>query len=519
MNPRTFRSSSFWTLCAGIVIGSVCMASLVGGTRSNAAQAQVLPQARTISTISADSASALHALDKSFANLAEFASPAVVQIRSESKSGTDVMGRMMMPMGGEGSGVIIRPDGYIVTNDHVVGGFDKVQVYLQDGRHFPGTVMRAEENDIAVVKIEAKDLPTLAFADSATVKPGEFSIAIGSPFGFENSVTVGHISALGRSNFIRDGRSGGRAYTDLIQTDTPINMGNSGGPLLNIDGQIIGINTSIYSQSGGSNGIGFAIPSNQARLMAEMLIEHKKIVRGALGLVPEDLKEFQKKDLAIDGGAYVAKVPSNGPAAAGGIKEGDVIVRVGKYPIKAQIDVRNAMLQYPPQSKVEIEYIRDGKHHTAEVTLIDAKTLQKLTAQPNSGDGFDVPKGDGMPDLKDFDAPVPRRAPDVEAPRGGKAKLGVSVVTLDDKARTQFNVPRDIKGAVVVAVQPGSIADRALDMQAGDVIMKVGSMRIETAEQLAEAMKGVKSGDKRTITFGRYSDDAKAVMTTDVIFK
>ncbi len=520
MNPTTFKSSSFWTLCAGIAIGGVCMASIVGGTRgSNVAVAQSFPPARIISSTTAESAATLRSLDTSFANLAEFASPAVVQIRSESKGTTDMMGRMM-PVGGEGSGVIVRPDGYIVTNDHVVGGFEKVRVYLQDGRDFPGTVMRAEDSDIAVVKIDAKDLPTLAFADSSTVKPGEFSIAIGSPFGFENTVTVGHISALGRANRIADMRNGTRVYTDLIQTDTPINMGNSGGPLINIDGQIIGINTSIYSQSGGSNGIGFAIPSNQARLISEMLIEGKKIVRGALGVIPEDLREYKKKEMNIEGGAIVGKpFFSNGPAGLAGIKEGDVIVRVGKYPIKGQIDVRNSMLQYPPQSKVEVEFIRDGKHQTAEVTLTDPKSLQKLIAPTVPQDGSDPHAQLDIPDLKGFDTPVPPQGPDSSPKAGGKAKLGVSVMTLDDKTRKQFGIPSDIKGAVVVTVQPGSVADRVLALQPGDVILKFGNIRVESADQVSEAMKGVKNGDKRTISYGRYTTESRSLMTTDVTFK
>ena len=517
MNPTTFKSSSFWTLCAGIAIGGVCMASIVGGTRgSNVAHAQSLPPARMISSTTAESTATLRSLDKSFANLAEFASPAVVQIKSESKGTTDMMGRMM-PIGGEGSGVIVRPDGYIVTNDHVVGGFDKVRVFLQDGRDFPGTVMRAEDSDIAVVKIDAKDLPTLSFADSSTVKPGEFSIAIGSPFGFENTVTVGHISALGRANRISDMRNGTRVYTDLIQTDTPINMGNSGGPLINIDGQIIGINTSIYSQSGGSNGIGFAIPSNQARLISEMLIEGKKIVRGALGVVPEDLRDYQKKQMNIDGGAIVSKpFLSNGPAGVAGIKEGDVIVRVGKYPIKGQIDVRNSMLQYPPDSKVEVEYIRDGKHQTAEVKLTDPKSLQKMFAPVP--DDSDSPHGNlDIPDLKGFDL-VPPQGPDSSPKIGGKPKLGVSVVTLDDKMRKQFSIPAGVRGAVVVSVQPGSVAER-IGMQAGDVIQKFGDVAIDTADQVSTAMKSVKSGDKRMIKYGRYTDDTRMVAETEATFK
>lgn len=520
------RASTSLTLVAGIAIGAIAMTSILSnghGSASLAAAQSTLPPGRTISSLSAESRNEIRALDQSFASLAEYATPAVVNIRSESKRQRDVFGQLA-PVSGEGSGVIIRPDGYIVTNDHVVAGFDKVTVVLNDGREFPGKVTRAEDSDIALVKIEEKDLPTLPFADSAKVKLGQFAMAIGSPFGFENSVTIGHVSALNRQNQIADQHfalNGDsmpyRVYTDLIQTDAPINMGNSGGPLINVDGQIIGINTSIYSRSGGSNGIGFAIPSNQVRFIAERLIEGKPMTRAAIGVQPENMKEFEKKKLGLDSGAIIREVTSDGPAAIAGLKKGDVIVRVGKDSVADQIDVRNAMLDYGPGSTVDVEYVRDGKHQTARVKLIDQKTLRKLAGIPDEpkrpvGPNFSIPN------MPDFQNGVPRLMPNEGAkPRDGKPRLGVSIVSADDKNRSQFGIPAGRKGAVVVSVVPGSVAENA-GIQPGDLITDFGGQKIESADQLTNAVKAIKSGERKSISYSRWGDGTTSQVTVDAEF-
>jgi serine protease Do len=271
----------------------------------------------------------------------------------------------------------------------VVGGFDSVKVVLNDGRELDGKVIRAEDIDLAVVKVDATDLPTLPFGDSSKVRPGQFSMAVGSPFGLDNTVTFGHISALGRTNQIRDERLNlNRDYPDLIQTDTAINMGNSGGPLVNVRGEVIGINTAIFSPSGMNNGIGFAIPSNTARLIADKLITDGKVRRGAMGLLPQTLPIYKRKELGVDGGASVQQVVNGTPAAIAGIKQGDVIVRIGNIPVKNETDVRDAMLNYAPGEKVEVEVVRDkqSKTFTVALTSLDKLPQGRSNAVPPAPD-------------------------------------------------------------------------------------------------------------------------------------
>ncbi len=521
-----FHKSMLAVLALGVVVGGFAVANLKRIVPV-AIAGQPAPIARPISSISAENMTALRTLDESFANLAQYVEPSVVHIRSEGNGGSDLMGKRMGAIGGIGTGVIFRSDGWIITNDHVVNGFDKVTVLLADGREFNGTVRRAEDSDIAVIKIEAKDLPTSQFGDSNRVRPGQFAMAVGSPFGLENTVTVGHISALGRMNQIPDPRAerGSRFYPDLIQTDTPINQGNSGGPLINIEGQVIGINSAIISSSGGSNGIGFAIPSNQARLLAEILIEKGKITRGALGLIPANLKEFQKKAKKVDGGALVQKVSNAGPAAVAGIKQDDVIIRVGTITIKTQMDVRNAMLKYAPGQTVDVEVIRDGEHKTLKVTLTEPKKLNPGLANPDgkSDDGggrTPSPFEDSL-EFPDMDRMFPRTQPDEKAVppvRDGQAKLGVEIEALTAENRKQLDIPASVEGVIVKAVSPGSVAER-LGIQDGYVIHQIGDKKVRTPQDVIDAMKGFKWGDKTRMSFGKYSSKMQLNQTTTVEFR
>lgn len=509
--------ASFMMLGAGVVVGAIAMAGVVNSPALRSThQEPYVAKARPIVDLDNESLATLRALDKSFANLAEYIEPAVVLIRSEGGRQADLMGRRMPEAGGSGSGVIFRPDGWIITNDHVVNGFEKVTVVLNDGREFPGKVTRAEDSDIALVKIEAKDLPTVQFADSDKVRPGQFAIAVGSPFGFENSVTIGHVSALNRRTEVPDTRMGQlRFYSDLIQTDASINMGNSGGPLLNVDGQVIGINTAIFSGTGGSVGIGFAIPANQARLIAETLIEKGKITRGFLGILPENLKEYEKKEKGLNGGALVADAPNDGPAAIAGIKKGDIVVRVGDIQVNNQQDLRNSMLRYAPGQTVKLEYIRDGQTRTAEVRV---GTPPKVSAAPQRSprgddkgddgnpDGIDIPRifrdfkfpDLGMPDLRERD-----KSNDVAPLREGPARLGVTVETIGATLRKQFHVPENVDGVVVTAVEPGSVAAN-VGLKVGDVIREFDGKTIRTPADLRDAMSSVKWGDSKMLKSTRY---------------
>jgi serine protease Do len=473
-------------------------------------------QPRTISSPNRESVTEVKNLDSFYTNLAAFVAPAVVDIQSTSGRQVSPDGERMPVTGGEGSGFILRPDGYIVTNDHVVGGFDNVKVILKDGREFQGKVTRAHDSDIALVKIDAKDLPTLAFGDSNKLKPGQMAMAIGSPFAFQQSVTFGHISALGRDRTMIEGRY----YPDMIQTDTAINMGNSGGPLCNIDGQVIGLNTAIYSPSGASAGIGFAIPSNQVRLIVDKLIETGKIVRSQIGLIPENLTDYQKQQRHLSGGALVEDAPEGQPAGMAGIKKDDVVVRVGHTPIASQIDLRNAMLEYSPGSTVQVEVIRNGVHKTFNVKLQLHKELTEEEAQGQNSvrpgqPQFRVPRGfDGpeeffnfkdFPGLPGFGNGQPRTRTAPTSP-DGKPHLGVGIGNMTDDVRHQYGIPDYAKGVIVTEVTPGSLAE-SIGIQPGDVIQSLGSKEIGSVQDLTDAMAGIKTGDKRRIRFTHYGDD------------
>jgi serine protease Do len=521
--------SVYATLGVGFALGAICMVGLNSGISISKAFGDThLPsfQPRTISAPSRESVAEVKNLDNFYTNLAGFVGPAVVDIQSSSGRQQTVDGERMPAMGGEGSGFILRPDGYIVTNDHVVGGFDNVKVILKDGREFPGKVTRAHDSDIALVKIDAKDLPTLAFGDSDKLKPGQMAMAIGSPFAFQQSVTFGHISALGRDRTMIEGRY----YPDMIQTDTAINMGNSGGPLCNIDGQVIGLNTAIYSPSGASAGIGFAIPSNQVRLIVDKLIETGKIVRSQIGLIPANLSDYQKQQRHLNGGALIQDAPESGPAGMAGIMKDDVVVRIGHTPINSQIDLRNSMLVYAPGSSVEVEVIRNGAHKTFNVKLQAHKEVTEEDQQKmNGGQQFRqyrIPQGQGdgpdffkdFPDLQQIpglgNRPRTRTAP---SDSDGKPHLGVSVGNLTDDARQEFSIPASAKGAVVASVNPGSVADN-IGIQPGDVIQSFGGKQILSAQDLTDAIAGVKHGDVRKIRFIRYGNGSMVTNEMDATF-
>ncbi|MBX7131055.1 MAG: trypsin-like peptidase domain-containing protein [Fimbriimonadaceae bacterium] len=516
----------------GVVIGGIAMASVLNwrvGVPSVFAGGNELKPS-PVASISTESMAALRELDKSFSSLVEFVAPSTVSIRGEN-SGKNTNGMRMGPMSGEGSGVIFRSDGWIVTNDHVVADFDKVTVVLNDGREFAGKVIRAKDhqNDIAVVKIEAKDLPAARFADSSQVKAGQYSIAIGAPFGLENSVTIGHISALGRASAVQD-----RGYSNMIQTDAAINPGNSGGALVNIEGEVIGINTSIISGgtspfggSGGNVGIGFAIPSNQARLIAEMLIEKGKVVRGYLGLVPEDLKKFEKADLKVDSGAIVRSVQSDGPAAAAGVKANDVIVRVGSMPVRDQQDVRNAMLTNAPGTAVEIEVIRGGERKVLKATVKEfPKELVASQPMPNADGGQDSPfkffdRGDGNGfelNPKDLEKLKDQMGKGSDGAQSGKVRLGVGIEQITPELQKQFNIPASEKGVVIKNIEPGSIAEKA-GYQIGDVIQEFDGNAVNTPEDLISALGSTKWGDSKSIKITRFSANGRSTIQAPVTFK
>ena len=270
---------------------------------------------------------------------------------------------------GEGSGVIIRSDGYILTNDHVVSGADEVEVTFADGSKANGTVLRAPNVDIALVKVERRNLPTAVLGDSSTVKPGQIVFAFGSPFGLEKTVTMGIVSAIGRREVIR-GADMPRFYPDLIQTDAAINGGNSGGPLVNTRGEVIGINTAIVSGfTGGNVGVGFAIPINRAKAVVRQLIEKGSYVRGYLGVGLEDLTPDMKEELKVERGALVTEVERGSPADKAGIQAGDVIVEMDGKPIENQVALRDMIAEKGPNAEARFKIVRGGRTLTVSATL------------------------------------------------------------------------------------------------------------------------------------------------------
>ena len=350
---------------------------------------------------------------------------------------------------GLGSGVIVTKDGYILTNNHVVDGAKKVKVTLPDGREFTAKVVgRDPKTDIAVVKIDATNLPTVAMADSGNVKVGDVVLAVGNPFGVGQTVTEGIVSAKDRGNM------GIEDYEDFIQTDAAINPGNSGGALVDIDGRLIGINTAILSRSGGSQGVGFAIPSNLVRNVMESLIQYGYVTRGYLGVMiqnvtPELAPEFNLKD---NHGALVSEVEPNGPAHAAGFENGDVIVKFNGQKIADSRQLQLDVAATKPGSKVTIDIIRNGQEKTLKATI---KPLP----------GTDQVAQAGTPNNNDTGT-----------------LNGVAVSDLDQQARQQYNIPGNVKGALITQVDPASASAQA-GLQPGDVIQSINRHPVTNADE------------------------------------
>lgn len=491
-----------------------------------ARQASFLPNAATSPDARNESSFAsLQAMNDQFADLVEQISPSVVHIRPV---GQDATIRMNPGSGGSGSGVIIRPDGWIVTNAHVVGDAKEVQVILANGREYRGKVTSSDDtrNDIAVVKIDGRNLPTASFADSSQVRVGQYAIAIGAPFELENTVTFGHVSALGRANLAGGGMSSDvRSYVNMIQTDAPINPGNSGGPLLNIDGEIIGINTSIYSAGvmGGQNaGIGFSIPANQAKFISDLLINDGKLTRSFLNVSMETLKPFELEEKRIPGGVRVAAVAPGGAAAKAGLKDGDILTKVGSFSIREDQDLLNAMLRYRPNQRVDVQFMRDGKVQTVAVRP-DANVLGQnapqqrapRSQQPQSPRfqapdffrdfGFDLNPREDQPQNQE-------RAPRQEREVGQPARLGVTFESLNEELRGRFGIPNVQDGVVITDVEPGSVAAE-LGLQPGDVVERLGSRSIRSGNDLVEAVRAAKVGESSSITYRRFTANGMSTFT------
>ena len=349
-----------------------------------------------------------------------------------------------------GSGVIVDKEGYILTNNHVVEGADKIKVRLNDGREFTA-ILKGQDSrtDLAVLNIKAKDLPVATLGDSDKLEVGEWAIAIGSPFGLEHTVTVGVISAKGRTGL------GTGTYEDFIQTDASINPGNSGGPLINIDGEVVGINAMIIQPG---TGIGFAIPINMAKQILNDLIKQGKVVRPWLGisvqdLTPEMAEQFQVKEKE---GILVAQVHQGTGAEKAGLVSGDIIKSVEDKTIKNVSELIKEIQKKKVGQKVKLNVVRDGKPTTLEITT------------------------SAMPDK-----------PEVIKEKEIEEKLGARVQELTPQLTARYRISNEIKrGVVVISVEDGSPADE-LGLQEGDVILEINRKKIETIKDFEKAIKDI----------------------------
>ena len=342
-----------------------------------------------------------------------------------------------------GSGVIVSQDGYILTNNHVIAGADLINVSLLDKRTFKAEVVGADpKTDLALLKISAKGLPILKMGDSNKLEVGQFVLAIGNPFGLSGTVTKGIVSAKGRANLqIAE-------YEDFIQTDAPINRGNSGGALVNLDGELVGINTVILSESGGSVGIGFAIPANMAKAVMESLIKYGKVVRGWLGVSIQDLSYQMKESFKFKGeGVLVSGVVDGGPAEKVGFKPGDIIAYYRGVNVKSAVELKKLVGETKPGEKVEIKVFREGK------VLSLFPVIEEL-------------KDEKLANLR----------------LARENNLGLEVEDLTNEIRQSLGLPESLKGVVVRSVQPESRADQA-EIQPGDVILRVNQNLVQNTKE------------------------------------
>ncbi len=379
-----------------------------------------------------------------------------------------------------GSGVILDPNGYIVTNNHVVEGATQITVTLSDRREFPAKVVGTDpKTDLAVVKIEAKDLPALKWADYDKLQVGDLVLAIGSPFGLSSTVTLGIISALGRGNV------GIADYEDFIQTDAAINPGNSGGALVNMNGELIGINTAIFSRTGGSEGIGFAIPSSIAFDIVDSLTKTGKVVRGWMGVAIQEITPALAKSFKLPEqrkGVLISDVNENGPSHAAGIKRGDVVVAFNGKDVQSVSQLRNLVARTGVGKDAEIKVLREGKEQTLKVKVAERPTDEILAR-------------------KEPAPTVPTET--VKPPDNVLAALKVQA--LDATTMSQLNIPAKTTGVVVSAVAAGTSAEEA-GLQRGDVIQEINHEAVKTLEEYQKVAAKVKKDEMAVLLLSRQGN-------------
>ncbi|HXV00842.1 MAG TPA: Do family serine endopeptidase [Caulobacteraceae bacterium] len=372
-----------------------------------------------------------------------------------------------------GSGFFVSPDGYIVTNNHVVDNALEIKVVLKDGKELKGTVVgRDEGTDLAVVKVEGHNYPYVDFENSAKPRVGDWVLAVGNPFSLGSTATAGIVSAYNRDL--------GENFVDYIQIDAPVNRGNSGGPTFDTYGRVIGVNTMIFSPSGGSVGIGFDIPADVAASVTKQLIATGKIQRGYIGATIQPLSDEMADSFGLGGrkGAVVADVVPNGPAQRAGVLSGDVVVAVNGRPINSYTEMTREVAKVPAGEVARLDVFRDGKEHQIDVHTALRPSETQLAQNGGDGQeqGGDIGSG-------------PRATP-------GSAVLGMNLMPLGPAARQEFNLSENARGVVVAGVT-GDASDKGL--QRGDVIVRAGDRLVANAGDVAAAVNEWKKAGRKSI--------------------
>src|SRR6202167_2725220 len=481
-------STTKWTrrlLASALALALASFATYEWAKPAAASAAVAAPAAGPLSD---DSVGALLAVDRAMETLAARVTPAVVNVAVTARNKPDAdgqqlppdmqrffgqsnpfgpgFGQRMMPQRPEvehgiGSGVVISPDGYIVTNNHVVEGAVDIRVTTTNRRVLKAKLVGTDPlTDLAVLKVDAKDLASVPWGDSTEVRPGQTVLAFGNPFGQRFTVTRGIVSAVKRAN---PDSSDPRKPGEFIQTDAAINPGNSGGPLVDARGEVIGINTFLISSSGSFSGMGFAIPSQIVRPTIETLIRDGKVTHAHIGVgisdvTPENAKFFDNSTT----GGVVTEVEADSPGAKAGLEIGDVITQIDGQKVSDAGELQVLVGQKQPGSKIMLQVLRDGKSMTVPVTL-------EALGNRNAGGSDDSGQGQG------------------------KMHCGIGLSNLTAEMRDQLQAPRDVHGAVIEQVQPGSSADNA-GLQQGDIILEVNRHKVQSASDVQEALSKVAKG-------------------------
>jgi serine protease Do len=434
-----------------------------------------------------NSVGALLSLDQAMETLAARVTPAIVNVAVTAKGKTDMaeqqqlpddmqqffgqgFGQFFGPHGrpqpqiehGIGSGVIISPDGYIVTNNHVIDGAVDIRVTMSNRKTMKATLVGADSlTDLAVLKVDGGSLPSIPLGDSTALHPGQTVLAFGNPLGFRFTVTRGIVSALNRPNPYSDNA---RKPGEFIQTDAAINPGNSGGPLVNAHGEVVGINTFLVSSTGAFSGMGFAIPAQIVKPTVDTLIRDGKVTHGYMGIgisdvTPENSKFFDVSDAS---GAVVTSVESGSPAGKGGLKVGDVITELNGKKVTDAGELQVEVGQKTPGTTIKLEVVREGKSVSVPVTLEAMGSRDKQSNEVSENDR-------------------------------GKMHWGVGLGDITPDIREQLQAPKDLHGAVIEQVQPGSPADNA-GLQRGDVIVQVNRHDVQSASDVQQALGSVPKG-------------------------